>query len=204
MAIGAVPRCVTVVLGALALACGDSDDGEAAGSSSSGVGVASTSSSDAGMESTTLATSSSSETSAADTSSTGEPLQLCGIEDLAPGTASPVVASDARPMQLPTEIATILERSCGCHYADDLVISGDYPSGGMLDITTWTAWQSTFNNGPTYEAVRKKLEPSNPILLMPPYACNTGGGETMLPEDRARLLEWIDADAPDGVTWSAT
>jgi hypothetical protein len=200
MGIGAVSRCVTVV-GALALACGDSGAADDGGSSGSGTTTSTTSTTS--TESTGLGTSSS-ETAAVDSSSTGEPLQLCGIEDLAPGTASPIVASDTRPMQLPTEITTILERSCGCHYADDLVIAGDYPSGGMLDITTWPAWQSTFNNGPTYEAVRKKLEPSNPILIMPPLTCNVGGGETMLPEDRARLLEWIAADAPDGVTWSAT
>ncbi len=202
MGIGAVPRYVTM-LGALALACGDSESADAGGSSGGSTSTAGTSTTDVGTDASTLATSSVGDTAVVDSSSTGEPLQLCGIEDLAPGTPSPIVASDERPMQLPTEIAAILERSCGCHYADDLVIGGDYPSGGMLDITTWPAWQATFNNGPTYEAVRKKLEPSNPILIMPPYTCNVGGGETMRPEDRARLLEWIAADAPDGVTWSA-
>lgn len=201
MGIGAVSRYVTMS-GALAIACGDSGSSDEGGSSGGSTSTAPGSTSETSAETTSLATSSS-DTVSVDSSSTGEPLQLCGIEDLAPGTASPVVASDVRPMQLPAEVAAILERSCGCHYADDLVISGDYPEGGMLDVTTWAAWQSTFNNGPTYEAVRKKLEPSNPILIMPPHTCNVGGGETMRPEDRARLLEWIAADAPDGVTWSA-
>jgi hypothetical protein len=134
--------------------------------------------------------------------STGEALQRCGIDDLAPDASNPLVASDRVPMQLPIEIADILTRSCGCHLADDLVIPGDYPSTGMLDLTTWPAWHAPFGDEPTYEAARNRLDPAVPIIIMPPHTCNVGDGETMLPEDRARLLEWIVALAPDGVTWS--
>jgi hypothetical protein len=143
-------------------------------------------------------------TEGASEGSTGDvALQRCGIADLAPGASNPLVASDREPMQLPTEIADILTRSCGCHLADDIVIPGDYPAAGTLDLTTWQSWQIDYGSVPTYEAARKRLDPEIPELVMPPGQCDVGAGETMLPEDRARLLEWVVALAPDGVTWSA-
>jgi hypothetical protein len=148
--------------------------------------------------------SSSTATTAADTTTTtGAPVQLCGIDDLAPGAMNPLVASDRVPMLLPTEIADILTRSCGCHLADDLVIPGDYPAAGTLDLTTWPAWHADFSGKPTYEAAELRLDPPVDAIVMPPFTCDVGGGETMRPEDRARLLEWIASDAPDGVQWSS-
>lgn len=190
------------------LGCGDDGDAadedatsssSAASTSDGGSATTSTSSSDAtgtteSADTTAEASEGSSTTSAA--------TQLCGIDDLAPGAANPIEASDEMPMQLPIEIGDILARSCGCHFADDLVIAGDYPPNGTLDLTTWTAWHSDFSGSPTYEAARDRLDPAIELIIMPPQTCDVGNGETMLPEDRARLLEWIAAEAPDGPTWS--
>jgi hypothetical protein len=178
---------------------GGSEDGASATSSAAMPGDSSTgmatSSGSADPDSSSSATGEGSST-------TGAALQLCGIDDLAPGAANPIEAGDRVAMQLPTEIGDILARSCGCHFADDLVVPGDYPPNGILDLTTWSAWQSDFGTLPTYEAARARLDPEIPAIIMPPLTCNVGAGETMLPEDRARLLEWIAALAPDGATWT--
>lgn len=198
------------VISFLVGACGAEGAGESAGDTGSAEGSSST---DAGATTTVGATTmpatttpvgsdSSSEAGSADSSSGDAALQRCGIADLAPGASNPLVASDRLPMQLPLEIADIMTRSCGCHLADDLVIPGDYPSTGTLDLTTWPAWHSLYGDDPTYEVARSRLTPDAPILIMPPHTCDVGGGETMLPEDRARMLQWIAATAPDGVTWS--
>ncbi|HWB81091.1 MAG TPA: hypothetical protein VG755_39280 [Nannocystaceae bacterium] len=204
-------RGVGRVLGLLLVAGGCGDDGGeggASGSEGSSTGQAATATTSSttttatGTSTTSGSSESSSDDGSADSSSGDAMLQKCGIDDLAPGASNPLVASDREPMQLPLEIADIMTRSCGCHLADDLVIPGDYPSGGTLDLTTWTAWHSMFGDNPTYEVARARLTPDAPILIMPPHTCDVGGGETMLPEDRARMLQWIAATAPDGVTWS--
>ena len=204
-------RGVGRILGVVLVVCGCSDDDGESGATTAG------GSSTSGPEPTTTSTAtttqgtgtssgssgeSSSDGGVAESSSGEAALQKCGIADLAPGASNPLVASDRMPMQLPLEIADIMTRSCGCHLADDLVIPGDYPSSGTLDLTTWPAWHSMFGDDPTYEVARSRLTPDAPILIMPPHTCDVGGGETMLPEDRARMLEWIEATAPDGVTWS--
>ena len=200
------------ILGVVLVVCGCSDDDDDDASSATAAEGSSTGDATTGTTSTATTTgasttSGSSGESSSDggvaESSSGDPaLQKCGILDLAPDASNPLVASDRMPMQLPLEIADIMTRSCGCHLADDLVIPGDYPSSGTLDLTTWPAWHSLYGDDPTYEVARSRLTPDAPILIMPPHTCDVGGGETMLPEDRARMLEWIAATAPDGVTWS--
>lgn len=196
-------------LGLLCCACAadegsdsDGDGSTSGGSPTSDASATTTSASTTSTNTTTASDTGSSETSAAESSTGDAALQKCGIADLAPDASNPLVASDRTPMQLPLEIADIMTRSCGCHLADDLVIPGDYPAAGKLDLTTWPAWHSMFGDDPTYEVARSRLTPDAPILIMPPHTCDVGGGETMLPEDRARMLEWIAAMAPDGVTWS--
>ncbi len=210
MTAGDLARTTGLAIGLVGCAAPGGDDvadGTSAGSTDPGsTTMGTTSPSTTTAPATTESGTDTSATSTGDPSgssgSTDADLQRCGIEDLAPGAVNPLVASDRMPMRLPTEIADILARSCGCHLADDLVIPGDYPASGTLDITTWPAWQSPFGDVPTYEAARAKLDPRNPILVMPPHTCDVGDGETMLPADRARMLEWIVALAPDGVTWS--
>jgi hypothetical protein len=203
-----VGRLVGFVLGCSACpADGPAEDGaQSEGTPTSGTDTTTSSTTSASTTTATTTDASSSEASSSEgsveaSSGDGE-LQRCGIDDLAPGASNPLVASDRTPMQLPLEIADILTRSCGCHLADDLVIPGDYPAAGTLDLTTWPAWHAMFGDDPTYEVARSRLAPDAPILIMPPHTCDVGGGETMLPEDRARLLEWVEAMAPDGVTWS--
>lgn len=194
---------------AIVIGCGDAgppEDGAATSGGASGPTSTGLASSAQTSEDTSGATSEGSNTTGIDSSAgsdtTGAALQLCGIDDLAPGAANPIVASDRIAMQLPTEIGAILARSCGCHFADDLVVPGDYPRAGTLDLTTWSAWHSDFGAVPTYEAARLRVEAGIPVLLMPPPMCDVGDGETMVPADRARLLEWIAALAPDGPTWA--
>jgi len=192
---------------AILIGCGDAGPPEDDAATSGGSSIPTTSSTGlGGSAQTSGATTEGSNTTGVDTSAgsetTGAALQPCGIDDLAPGAANPIVASDRIAMQLPTEIGDILARSCGCHFADDLIVPGDYPQAGTLDLTTWSAWHSDFGEVPTYEAARLRVEAVIPVLLMPPPMCDVGDGETMLPADRARLLEWIAALAPDGPTWA--
>ena len=108
-------------------------------------------------------------------------------------------------MQIPPDISDILVRSCGCHQADDFTVDAavpDYPDGGPVQFDTWEQWQGLYpgSKTPLLETMRDRLAP-DAAFQMPPPACNVGGGESMLPEDRTTLLEWIDAGAPDGATW---
>ena len=158
----------------------------------------------ASSESGTSTTSSSSGGADSSSGTTGEALQLCGLEDLKPGAPNPIVSGDGA-MQIPSDIGDILVRSCGCHLADDLAVDvmfADYPDAAPMQLETWEQWQGTYPGSdiPLTEIVRGRVAP-DAAAQMPPPACNTGDGESMLPEDRTTLLAWIDAGAPDGATW---
>ena len=186
----------TIVL----LACGssgsdDDGDGTEGGTSPTTSGVGTSSS---GVDS------SSSGVVEGSSGTTGETIQFCGLEDLEPGAPSPVV-SGSGAMQIPPDIGDIIVRSCGCHLVDDFTVDAalpDYPDTGPVQFDTWEEWQGMYANTetPLLEVMRDRLA-FDATFQMPLPACNVGGGESMLPEDRTTLLDWIDAGAPDGATW---
>jgi hypothetical protein len=186
--------------GSASMSAGDTDDDTA---SEHGTTLLSAT---AGTSGDTLATDGGSNDASDMESSTGEPpIQYCGLEDLKPGAPSPVV-SGVEAMMIPPDIGTILVENCGCHYADMLAVGppvADYSSLLPLRIETWEQWQGTY--GPTdYSTLGISLERvrDSPLqFTMPHRSCYIGGGERMVPADRATLIAWMEAGAPDGATW---
>jgi hypothetical protein len=132
-------------------------------------------------------------------STTGEPIQYCGLQDLKPGAPNPIDEGDVAN-KIPTEIGTLLRHNCGCHLADDLAVTvPDFPASGLFQMTTLAQWQGTY--GPNMTVTKDKVRSQLDTEVMPNTVCNVGGGEHMDPADRARLIEWIDADVPDGANW---
>jgi hypothetical protein len=150
-------------------------------------------------------------TESGSTGGSNDPL-LCGLGDLAPGVASPVVAGDAAG-QIPTEIGFIIDHNCGCHLTDatpfvrPVADSADANPPHMTTLADWQGMSSPTSMLTTLEDVRSRLDPMIPLLIMPPPGsdanptCDIGTGETMPPDERARLLQWIDAGGPDGASW---
>ncbi|HWB75631.1 MAG TPA: hypothetical protein VG755_11770 [Nannocystaceae bacterium] len=145
------------------------------------------------------------------TSSGGNEPGACGLEDLDPGAANPIVAGDGA-MQIPTDIGKILVDNCGCHYspgplARDAV---PYPASGPFQISTWEQWQGDVSM--TLTVIQDTLNRVDkggenlmmfPGIIMPqPTYCHTGDGETMPLADRETLVAWLMAGAPDGATWT--
>lgn len=134
------------------------------------------------------------------TDPTGTPsTRACGLAELAPDASDPIEAGDAAGM-IPGAIGTILADNCGCHYADppfDRMVL-DYPSSGAYAIATLDQFLATG----VIDKTLKRVNPANPALGMPtPNDCDVGGGEPMPPEDRATLISWLEAGAPDGASW---
>jgi hypothetical protein len=139
-------------------------------------------------------------------------IQLCGIEDLKPGAPTPVVKGTGA-MVIPTDIGTILENNCGCHYADMLdpsvmVADYNYPEEVAVKLSTWQEWQAEHAPmmKPTRDYVLERISVPSVGAAMPPpqvmgYGCNLGGGEAMADADRQTLIDWIMAGTPDGASW---
>lgn len=135
----------------------------------------------------------------------------CGLADLAPGVESPIVYGDG-PDMIPTEIALIVNHNCGCHLTDEPFVrmiadSPDAAPPHMNTLADWRGMSSPSSMITTFEDVRNRIvEDAGPIIMPPPtigevIRCDVGDGEGMPPEERARLLQWIDAGGPDGASW---
>ena len=128
------------------------------------------------------------------------PDQACGLEDLKPGTPDPIDAG-TEAMQIPPDIAAILVASCGCHLADDLAVPDvpDYLSTGGFDMTTWAGFQAIprADDMPYHARALGYVE----MEFMPLSSFCNVDGEAMDPTDRATLVDWLSAGAPDGATW---
>lgn len=144
------------------------------------------------------------DTDASESGSTGEPpaLRACGLEDLAPGTQSGIVSGTAA-MQIPPDIAPILEENCGCHYTNEYPTPPpyiDYAEGTLpLDMRTWAGFQAISGSGMAYHAVTLARVNGGPPIAMPPpdpYC------EAMPADDTATLVQWLTEGAPDCTTWS--
>ncbi len=134
-------------------------------------------------------------------SSTGQAIQPCGLEDLKPGARNPLVGGMGA-MELPPDIADVLVAGCGCHLADDHTVPDvpDYPATGAFDLSTHAGFQAlrAGDDMPYHQVARGYVETD----FMPLNTfCHVGDGNAMDPDDRALLLSWLDAGAPDGATW---
>jgi len=133
---------------------------------------------------------------------TGEPeLRACGLEDLAPGTPSMIVAGVAAD-QIPPDIATILENNCGCHYTNTYPEPPpylDYQEGTLLlDMRTVAGFRAMNGAMQQFTAVTlDRLMGGGPIAMPPPDPyC-----QAMPTSDFDTLVAWLGAGAPDGATW---
>jgi hypothetical protein len=134
---------------------------------------------------------------------TGAAVQACGIEDLKPGAPNPIV-SGTDPMQIPPDIATILADNCGCHFADGLTVMGvaDYPSSLPFKMDTLAGFLATNPGGTPYHAVTLNRVSAEVAPMPSEPFCNVGDGEGMPPDERATLIDWLTAEAPDCTTWT--
>lgn len=132
----------------------------------------------------------------------GADVQACGIEDVKAGAPNPIVSGTAAG-QIPPDIATILADNCGCHYADALtVMVADYPGAGPFQMTTLADFQGANAGGIPWTMVTVGRVMSELAPMPSEPFCNVGDGEGMPPEDRATLVEWLTAEAPDCTTWT--
>lgn len=133
---------------------------------------------------------------------TGEPeLRACGLEDLAPGTPSLIVAGIAAD-QIPPDIATILENNCGCHYTNTYPEPPpylDYQEGTLLlDMRTVAGFRAMNGAMQQFTAVTLDRLMGGGAIAMPPpdpYC------QAMPGTDFDTLVAWLGEGAPDGATW---
>lgn len=141
----------------------------------------------------------------ADSGSTGEmPLRACGLQDLAPGTASMIV-SGTDPMQIPPDIVPLLEDNCGCHYTNEYPTPPpylDYQEGTLpLDMRTIAGFRA--NNAamppvPYHDVAVTRMNGGAPIAMPPPDPyC-----EAMPTDQFDTLVQWLTEGAPDCTTWA--
>jgi hypothetical protein len=181
------------------LACADSpeDPGETASTVTQDDDGSATSSSEGG--STSADTSGATTQGSADTS-TGDPIQFCGLDDLAAAAPDPIEHGSGA-MQIPSDVAALLVGNCGCHLADGLDVDApDYPSTGPFDMTTWAGFQAM---RPTDGMPWHVVAHTNVMTEFMPLStfCNVGAGEGMPVDQREVLVAWLAEGAPDGATW---
>ncbi len=152
-----------------------------------------------GMDSTGM-----SGTDVADTADTMEPaVQLCGLADLDPAAVA-MLDSGTAASQIPPDIAIVLLANCGCHYTDTFSVEGvpDYSATQPFKMDTLAGFAATSPAGTTYaEVARAKVNGEGLPMPSEPF-CNIGGGEAMDVDQRATLVEWLTAGAPDCTTWA--
>lgn len=124
--------------------------------------------------------------------------QLCGLEDLVPGTASPVVFGDEADV-IPTEIGMIIENNCGCH----LAANDQFPMGifapGIGIGTDFTTLAGIRANIP---GVAMRVVDA-PNAMPPPNVCAPMDVQALSQADFDALSMWLAMDAPDGATWGS-
>ena len=130
---------------------------------------------------------------------TGEPIDECALDELAPGAESWVEAGDDATL-IPTEIGTLIERVCSCHVAELEAFVPDAPLYyGNARFFTFEQMHSGFEGAPMYVEVGiRALDEQN----MPPvYFCGDGEYGSLHVDEYAILQAWIEAEAPDGAGW---
>lgn len=137
--------------------------------------------------------------------STGSSMQLCGLDDVAPGVQSPFDIGTAAG-QIPPDVGEALSNNCGCHEVDptDLVM-GAFPYTGMLHFSTIAEVQGEYPVGdmtrPVIDALLERLHSDAPNPMPPPYYCDLGDGTVITDDDRQLLVDWLMAGAPDAPSW---
>lgn len=211
------------------LACGEASTGEGDGTTT---GASTTGASTIGDP--TTETGSSSSTSAtsvdADTTSTGGPQCPEETEPVPPGPAlpnakacslavidpavDPATAIDAGDGvgQIPTVIADVLLRNCGCHYNENMLTPPDYVDyiSDNQPMRTWADFQGMYGGTfptmhedlPAYVAIERRVSCADP-LPMPPLGCRVEGEDgTITQADLDLLAVWLAEGAPDGASYA--
>lgn len=130
---------------------------------------------------------------------TGEPIDECALDELAPGAESWVEVGEEADL-IPTEIGTLLDRVCSCHVADlDAFIPKAPLYYGNARFYTYAQMHAWFEGAPMYVEVGiRALDEQN----MPPvYYCGDGEYGSLHEDEYEILRAWIDAEAPDGADW---
>lgn len=136
-------------------------------------------------------------------SSTGAPVAIsCSIADVVTAGEEAIDAGDAAG-QIPTEIGTVLDQNCGCHYGTAVAMGYIvYPETSMLDMANLAGFMADVNGVPAVDKVLERLDHAAPTLHMPPIGfCSTEDGDPMPPADYDLLKAWLEAGVPDGATW---
>jgi hypothetical protein len=103
----------------------------------------------------------------------------------------------------------VLTENCGCHYVDGTnsdvadVYFQEMDDTFPLDIATWADFQGNVGETmlSTIDDVISRVDNETLIAMPPPTSCDVGTGVHITPEDKALLLEWLNAGAPDGASW---
>jgi len=136
----------------------------------------------------------------------GDP-QVCSLEAVQSGAASPVDAGDGAG-QIPTAVGEALIRNCGCHYATEAT-----PPNSPLLGTAYQPMETlahfvdgyvginaaTYGSGSGADSVLDRVvtQKNMPALV----TCDLGGGELITPDDFDLLRTWLEAGTPDGATF---
>ncbi len=192
---------------------------ESSGSESSGTSTgAGTSGSTATPtdESTTAVDTSTSGNETMPSTTTGQPQpdKPCSLEAVDPSADPEAAIDDGDGVgQIPTVIAEVLLRNCGCHYNVGMLppgyvdyISDDQPMSTHADfhqLFTGTFPQE-YEGMPAYLAVQQRVVEENP-LPMPALGCTVDDepGHRITDADREVLADWLAAGAPDGASYPA-
>ncbi len=130
---------------------------------------------------------------------TGENIDECALDVLAPGADSLVEAGDEAAL-IPTEIGTLLERVCSCHVADLDAFIGEAPLYyGNARFFTYAQMQAPFEGAPMY--VEVGIRALDELNMPPIYFCGEAEYGSLHTDEYEILQAWIAADAPDGAGW---
>ncbi|MBC8071794.1 MAG: hypothetical protein IAG13_25940 [Deltaproteobacteria bacterium] len=160
----------------------------------------------AGSETTSGSESTADTTASTSMGDSGEEPEFlgCGLDPLAPGAESPIVAGDGVD-QIPTEIGFLLANSCGCHYSEGPFARNVPAYSGTIEMATLDDWRALVPPARTQTLLQlaaTRVADESPGGMPPPLApCDIGTGDAMPPAERARLLQWMMADGPDGTSW---
>ncbi len=127
--------------------------------------------------------------------------QGCGIDDLVTGTPLTIDAGMGAG-QIPPDIGEAIAANCGCHFAasqDDIDPAVTGALANAFALGTLADWQGALTT------IQPKVEQAMGTTPMPPLFPCMPTGEMLVsitPEDQMLLLDWMDADAPDGATWA--
>lgn len=133
------------------------------------------------------------------------------VVDPAVDPATAIEAGDGEG-QIPTVIALVLLRNCGCHYNENMVSPPDYVDyiSDNQPMRTWADFQGMYGgtfptmheDKPAYVAIERRVSCADP-LPMPPLGCRVEGEDgTITQADLDLLAAWLAAGAPDGASYA--